>query len=230
MKWLINGHRGFWTKENILSLVIGLAFLLASLIFQFSAAQRSNRIAASSNFVSDFFLDRLPLVNVDFIVLQGALILWFGVIVLLFLKPRHLLFGLKAIAIFVIVRAIFLNLTYIGLYPEQIVLNPDDWGYDVYSLFSLQGNYFFSGHTGLPFLLALIFYKNRTLRYFFYLTTVFFGASMLLAHVHYSIDVFAAPFMAYGIFALTRHLFRRDHAIMESDGPSAPLTAASGSV
>jgi len=33
--------------------------------------------------------------------------------------------------------------------------------------------------------LALIFWDNKYLRYLFLILTVFFGASVLLAHVHY---------------------------------------------
>jgi hypothetical protein len=37
-----------------------------------------------------------------------------------------------------------------------------------------------------------------------------FGLSVLIAHIHYSIDVFAAPFMAYSIFSLARYFFKKD--------------------
>jgi membrane-associated phospholipid phosphatase len=36
---------------------------------------------------------------------------------------------------------------------------------------------------------------------------MFFGASVLLAHVHYSIDVFAAPFIVYGVFVIAAKVF-----------------------
>ena len=45
------------------------------------------------------------------------------------------------------------------------------------------------------------------MRYLFLFLTVFFGASVLLAHVHYSIDVFAAPFIVYGMYVITKKLF-----------------------
>jgi hypothetical protein len=43
-----------------------------------------------------------------------------------------------------------------------------------------------------------------------------FAVAVLLAHIHYSIDVFAAPFMAYGIFKVSQYLFLRDYKLIES--------------
>jgi hypothetical protein len=34
---------------------------------------------------------------------------------------------------------------------------------------------------------------------------------VLFAHVHYSIDVFASPFMTYGIFTIAKTLFPQDY-------------------
>jgi hypothetical protein len=39
---------------------------------------------------------------------------------------------------------------------------------------------------------------------------------VLLAHVHYSIDVFAAPFIVYGMYVITAKLFPRDYALFAS--------------
>ncbi len=44
----------------------------------------------------------------------------------------------------------------------------------------------------------------------------FFAAVVLFAHVHYSIDVFAAPFMVYGIFAITAKFFKNDYFLIKS--------------
>ncbi len=207
-------HRGFWMPEHRHSFYIGVVFLVLALIFQFGAAQRSSRIASGSNFVGDMLLDNLPVVNLDFLIVQGAIIMWIVIALLLFLHPRYLLFGMKAIALFIVVRSVFINLTHIGIYPRQAVFDPADLGYSLYGLFAFQGNYFFSGHTGLPFLMALVFWRHRLWRNFLLALTFLFGASVLLAHVHYSIDVFAAPFLAYGIFHIAREFFPRDHELI----------------
>jgi membrane-associated phospholipid phosphatase len=78
------------------------------------------------------------------------------------------------------------------------------------------GDLFFSGHTGLPFLMALIFWNHPRLRYTFIAASLIFGTSAILGHYHYSIDVFAAYFITYSIFHIARTMFRSDLRLFES--------------
>ncbi len=55
---------------------------------------------------------------------------------------------------------------------------------------------FFSGHTATLFLFSFLF-TNWNLKWLFSLGAVFVGILLMLQHVHYSIDVFAAPIMSY---------------------------------
>lgn len=211
---LLHAHHGFWNKERKGSLYLGILLLVLSLVVQIGAGRYSARSAASANFAGDLFLDNLPVVNLDFVIVEGALLFWIVAMVLLVLRPRYLLFGLKAIALFVIFRAFFISLTHIGIYPEQIVFDDGDISFGLYKLFTFQGNFFFSGHTGLPFLMALVFWQVKVVRRVFLATALFFAASVLFAHVHYSIDVFAAPFITYGIFKITAKLFPQDYGLI----------------
>lgn len=213
MRKLFSLHKSFWNKDRRHSLYLGVLLLGLSLVLHIQAGHYSARSAELSNFVGDIFLDNFPALDIDFLVVQGALLFWVVVSVLLAARPQYLLFGLKAIALFVIFRSFFVSLTHIGVYPEQISLD-EGVGARLYSLFTFQGNYFFSGHTGLPFLLALIFWRERGWRWFFLISTVVFGVSVLFAHVHYSIDVFSAPFITYAIFRICEKLFPRDHALI----------------
>ena len=213
MRRLWGIHRNFWNKDRRHSFYLGIFLLALSLLLHVQAGFYSERSAELSNFVGDLILDNFPALNIDFLVVQGSLLFWVMVIALLLARPQYLLFGLKAIALFVIFRSFFVSLTHIGIYPEQIVLE-SGVGIKLYNLFTFQGNYFFSGHTGLPFLLALLFWNERPWRWFFLIATVVFGAAVLLAHVHYSIDVFSAPFITYAIFVLGQKLFPRDYALV----------------
>lgn len=215
MQNLTREHRGFWNQQKKRSLYLGILLLMLSLAVQIGAGRYSARIAASANFAGDLFLDNLPVINLDIIIVFGALVFWSAIFILLALRPRYLLFGLKAIALFIIFRAFFISLTHLGIYPRQITIDGGDAGYRLYKLFTFQGNFFFSGHTGFPFLMALVFWREKLLRRVFLFATFFFGASVLLAHAHYSIDVFAAPFITYGIFKITEKLFVRDKMILE---------------
>ena len=67
----------------------------------------------------------------------------------------------------------------------------------------LTKDLFFSGHTATLFLFFLLTEKKLP-RGFFLIATVAVAISVLLQHVHYSIDVFCAPFFAYCSFVIVK--------------------------
>ncbi len=77
---------------------------------------------------------------------------------------------------------------------------------------------FFSGHTATIFLLYLV-NNHRQLRSLLLIFTIAAGISLLLQHVHYSIDVLAAPFFAYGSFRIT-YLLRKNFAFQIESYPT----------
>jgi PAP2 superfamily C-terminal len=213
-------HKGFWTPARKRSMWLGVFLLVVSIFMQITLGEYSAREAIGAPWVGDLFLSILPVVNLGFVIVGCEIALWVYAWVVLILRPRYLIFATKAIALFIISRAFFFSLTHIGPYPTNISPGPNNDGWGLYRLVTFQGNFFYSGHTGFPVLLALIFWDNKFLRYLFIALSVLFGASVLLAHVHYSIDVFAAPFIVYGMFVITKNLFPRDYAIF-SPGSSS---------
>ncbi len=168
----------------------------------------------TSTYVGDLLLDNLPIVNLNLIIIEGALFsIVLGTLFVLS-KPRYVLFSLKAVALFIAIRALFISLTHVGIYPGNI--DPGLGFFDgVYTYLNFQTGFFFSGHTGMPFLMALIFWGPSRVRTIFLALSLVFAVAVLLAHIHYSIDVLAAPFMAYGIFKIARSLFPRDYALIK---------------
>ena len=96
-------------------------------------------------------------------------------------------FALKAVALFLLVRAVFVALTHMAPSP----IDPQKPSPFFNSIF-YGSDLFFSGHTGLPFLAALAFWHIPQWRMFYLALTAFFGSVVLLGHYHYSIDVLAA--------------------------------------
>jgi hypothetical protein len=114
--------------------------------------------------------------------------------------PRLLVMTLQAYIIMALVRIVAMLLT--PLDPPPLAISLMD---PVVQFFGtgkvLTRDLFFSGHTATLFLLFLTAPVGATRR-FFLLCTIVVGTSVLLQHVHYTIDVFAGPFFAYGSFRL----------------------------
>ena len=64
----------------------------------------------------------------------------------------------------------------------------------------LTKDLFFSGHTSTLFMLFLITKKKNKLKNIFLTGTIVVAVFVILQHVHYSIDVFAAPFFTFASY------------------------------
>ena len=197
-------------RAFLFSLIVGILFLAISLVLNYYAGTYATREA--SNAVTDIILDNLPVVNVDFIFVEGAIILWIFSFLVAIREPKSIPFALKSIALFIFIRSIFVSLTHIGPFPDHIYLESNR----VFDKINFGADLFFSGHTGFPFLFALIFWENKWLRVIFIGASFFFAASVLLGHLHYSIDVFSAFFITFGIFHLAKYFFKKDYDMFKS--------------
>ncbi len=207
---LRESYRDFWNTENVNSLTISGCLFVLALIVQKTANNYIGRIKSVS--VGDIFLSNFPSVDIDAVIVIGALSFTFLVIFLVFYKPKYLNFTIKSLAILVMIRAFLISLTHLGASPQQLEFDTNSFGFGLYNvLYNTTNDFFFSGHTAVPFLMGLIFWPEKHWRYLFFLVAAASGVSVLLAHIHYSVDVFAAPFMTYSIFALCRYLFHKDY-------------------
>ncbi|MFA6048176.1 MAG: phosphatase PAP2-related protein [Parcubacteria group bacterium] len=210
MRRIIEKHKLHWSKKSFTwSTALGFTLLALSLFVNYFANIYTT--SRASNAVTDIILDNIPVYNVNFIFLDGFAIFWAFVIFLMVLYPQKMPFTVKSIAAFILIRSIFISLTHLGIPPNHSFLEQSDALH-----YTTSGNdMFFSSHTGLPFLMSLVFWNNKKLRYIFIGVSLFFGVSVLLGHLHYSIDVFAAFFITYGIFHISRELFRKDYELAE---------------
>lgn len=209
---LLHKYRQCWVEKGFFKSIFLGAFLLGlSLVFNHLASAYATLRAG--NPVPDLFLDNLPVFNVDFIVNEGAILFGIFIGVIVFFKPKKIPFILKSTAFFVLVRAIFIMFTHLGPIPQHSYLDPTD----VFTDLTAGGDYFFSGHTGLPFLMALIFWGDYRIRLVCLIASLIFATSVILGHLHYSIDVFAAFFITHTIFVMAKKFFRRDYSLFLSD-------------
>jgi len=191
-----------------ISVLLAVIFVLVSLAMNYLAGVYATNHA--SNSVSDILLNILPVYNVTIIFVYGFAAFCVLVVVLMIRDPHKLPYILKSIALFIAIRSIFVTLTHVGPSPS-ILVDFNDFNF-ILKRTIFSGDLFFSGHTGLPFLMSLIYWDNKFWRYFFLAVSVIFGASVLLGHLHYSIDVFAAFFIAHGVYRLAQIFFKKDLA------------------
>jgi PAP2 superfamily protein len=201
-------------RAYLRSLCEGAAFLAASTIAIYAAV--SYATIHASNPVTDLVLSRIGPFNVRFLFIYGTFAAFGLTVGLLVWRPNRLPFALKAMALFLLVRAVFVALTHIAPSP----IDPQQPAPFLNSIF-YGSDLFFSGHTGMPFLAALAFWHIVQWRVFYLTLTAFFGSVVLLGHYHYSIDVLAALFITHGIFQLSCWLFGRDYALFKSSESQA---------
>jgi membrane-associated phospholipid phosphatase len=208
MKKIIEKQQNQWSdKAFLISFLTGSLLLSLSLIVDNFATKYAT--AEASNPVADIFLSNLPVVNVNIIVNEGAILFIIFIVIFLLFKPEKFPFTLKSVAIFVLIRSLFITMTHLGPFPQHSYLEIDRAS----QMLTLGNDLFFSGHVGLPYLLALIFWEEKAIRYICLSASAIFGVSVILGHLHYSIDVFSAFFITYTIYVISQKVFLRDYQL-----------------
>jgi len=210
---MIKRYKKYFTdRDFIISASISFVLLVVSFVINFYAGTYATNNA--SNSVTDIILSNTPVFDLDGIFVWGPVVLWFFVTLLCLHKPQKIPFILKNIALFVLIRSVFISITHIGPFPDQIALQT---GTSIAQAFTFGADLFFSAHTGLPFLMALIFYKDKLLRWIFISSSIFFGVVVLLTHRHYSIDVLSAFFITYAIYDIGLYFFKKDYRLFNTE-------------
>jgi membrane-associated phospholipid phosphatase len=117
-------------------------------------------------------------------------------------KPEILIVALQSYSLLVIFRIMVMYSAPFNA-PEGMILLNDPFVQFFGSGEVLTKDLFFSGHTATLFLLFLISDK-KYLKIIFLVSTIIVGVAVLLQHVHYTIDVLAAPFFAYTSYRIVK--------------------------
>ena len=183
-------------NEFILTIIL-LAILLISFSQFLQFVEKRNGVI-----LSDPLLNKFSPIDLTWLIFS---LIYLSIIVFLISiikEPDKLLIALQAYGLMVIFRTIAMYLVPLAP-PEKLVLLNDPF----VQLFGkgeiLTKDLFFSGHTATLFLLFLLTEK-KSLKFIFLISTFIVGVSVLLQHVHYSIDVFIAPFVAYSSYRIIK--------------------------
>lgn len=202
MTTLLNFWQHLRKPDYLYRLLGAFAFLGLSIWLNFQAGTYAYN--HMSNGVSDLFLDHVGPYDVSFLFIEGAAAMVIGGVLLCIANPPKLVDATATIALLYLFRAAFISLTHLG---PPLALGDIGLGDSLTSRFVQGADYFFSGHTALPFLIALLFWQKVWVRNTYLILTVIFGIAAIVGHLHYSIDVFAAPFIAYGVYAMRKYVW-----------------------
>ncbi len=207
-------YKSYFTDKSFQhSTESGIVLLILSLILNWHASLYAAMMA--SNPVTDIVLNNVRVYDLTDIFVYGPIFFFAFVLFLAIKEPNKIPFTLKAMALFIIVRSVFVSLTHIGPFATQMSI-----GEGMIRNFTSGDDLFFSGHTGLPFLMALVFWRVLYLRIIFIFTSILFGVVVLLGHVHYTIDVFSAFFITYTIYHVAEVFFKKERKFFyQTEGP-----------
>lgn len=215
-------HKIHWGERRfVLSFIGGVIFFGVALMINSYANHYATLTGKTP--VPDIILSNIRVFDVDPAVVYGPLLILILVTSILLSRPNAIPFTIKTIALFIIIRAFFISFTHIGQFEPQLAVSADPF------LRFLggegTGGLFFSGHTGMPLILGLIFWNDKRLRYLFLSLSVILGSVMLMAHLHYTIDVAGAFFITPTIFNLSKKLFKQDYLFL-TQGLNFPVKPA----
>lgn len=218
-------HRKLWVHPDFVSSAFfGSLVLICGFLSTLAAQMLLSRSVAAIGASPDLLLDLLPVTSVENFLVWGVPLL-IGIIGTLFLLyPERIPFCLKCIGLLFLIRSFFVLLTPMGMRTDQAILSPNGF---LQHLAYGSNDFFFSGHTALPMLIALVYWDKRSARLLLLALSACFGLAVLLAHTHYSVDVFAVPFIVPSIFGLSKYLFAQDAIPEASDEPAHTFGLAS---
>jgi hypothetical protein len=214
---IFTDHWEFWNnKPMMLRLLLSIFLLFFSIGITYFASSYTDTY--TGHVVPDLLLDHIPVVNVGYVFFQGSLVVIAVLVGVLLLTPKFIPFVLESSSIFFLVRSFFMVMTHLSAPSVEYYSYIEREHHISQTLFTISsGNdLFFSGHAGYPILLMLIFWINHYLRYFFFACSIIGSVAVIIGHLHYSIDVFSAYFIAYGIFELSRRIFRSEYALTQA--------------
>ncbi|MBI3552164.1 MAG: hypothetical protein HY077_06575 [Elusimicrobia bacterium] len=185
---------------------LGFVLLCASYFLMYLVCRYRSGLPFSPGI--DVLVQSLPLRDWTALLSQGYVLFLSG-FYLYWIKRdwRRLAYILTATAVMMLVRDVFLLLTPVGPLPGLIPLYTSRLVPGVRDHLAFDGELFFSGHTGAPFLYFLLSRNHRALSLVCLAVSLANGLGVLLTRNHYAIDVLGAFVIVPTVCAMSRRLF-----------------------
>jgi hypothetical protein len=212
---LSNWKEALTNRKFSAAFSISLIILAASLILLTSflsyVEQRSGVI------LNDPLLNLINPVNLTWFIF-ALIYLSLALALLSFItSPRLFLFAIQSYALLVLTR--IAAMYFLPLEPPVKMIPLADPFVQFFGPSNLlTKDLFFSGHTATIFLFFLIAKKGK-LKIFFFANTCLVALSVIIQNVHYSIDVFSAPFFTFCCYTVIKSVDKILFGIELHKGP-----------
>jgi hypothetical protein len=176
--------------------------------------------------VNDRLLDILPPHNVSMGIL---LIVWsMGVLMLVrcIRSPDLLMTFIWSYVAVNLCRMLTITLVPLDP-PSNLIVLADPMSNAFYGAKFVTKDLFFSGHTSAVFLIFLCL-PNRTDKAIALTASLLVGAMVLVQHIHYTMDVFAAPVFTWLLYRLTLRALQRYSVIGQQVVSAEKISAETG--
>jgi hypothetical protein len=190
-------------KEEKVMIILSIFLLAVALALFYLAGKYVDSTQGEP--LSDIVLDNIPTFQVEWLFVYGFFLTWIILVLYaFFFRIKDFAHTLFQIGLVFLIRDFAIVLTRLRT-PAEALTVQYPW---IANYWNFGNDLFFSGHVAIP-LLGFFIFKNSKMRYFFLGASIVMGMSALMAHLHYSIDVFAAFFIAYGSFKIGEWLFKK---------------------
>jgi len=197
-KWKLAWQSSIFRKKSIIGFSLVLIILAFFPLF-FQAIEKRH-----GPLLQDWLLIRLPAYDVSIFVF---IIIWATSLLMLFRSiqdPNIFLQFIWAYVFLCLSRMISITLIPLDP-PDRLLPMVDPISNAFYGKKYITKDLFFSGHTSTIFLNFLCLRKKPD-KIFALIGTIIAGVLLLVQHVHYTVDVIAAPFFTYLVYWLAKKL------------------------